>query len=230
MRISMTTLPLPETMQDPNESGREILNPAAMNFLRELHRKFDFRRLMLLEEREKRQSAFDHGEFPTFLPDTTHIRNSDWKVARIPDELLDRRVEITGPPERKMVINALNSGANVFMADFEDSNAPTWSNCLDGQRNLRDANLRTIEYCSAEGKLYALGAKPAVLFVRPPGWHLVEKHLEVDGSPISASLFDFGLYFFHNFDTLLARDTAPYFYLPKLENHHEARLWNDVFE
>ena len=225
----MTTLPLPETMQDPNESGREILNPAAMNFLRELHRKFDFRRLMLLEEREKRQSAFDHGEFPTFLPDTAQIRNSDWKVARIPDELLDRRVEITGPPERKMVINALNSGARVFMADFEDSNAPTWSNCIDGQRYLIDANRRTITFTSIDGKRYELNPNPAVLFVRPRGWHMVEKHFEVDGLPISASLFDFGLYFFHNCHILLERGSAPYFYLPKMESHLEARLWNDVF-
>jgi malate synthase len=225
----MTTLPLPETIRNFDETCREILSPRVVEFLRELHRRFEPRRQMLLEKRRKRQEAFDRGEFPTFLPETAHIRGSVWNVAQIPDELLDRRVEITGPPERKMVINALNSGARVFMADFEDSNAPTWSNCIDGQRNLIDANQRTITFQSNDGKLYELNRNPAVLFVRPRGWHLNEKHFEVEGLPISASLFDFGIYFFHNWHILLERGSAPYFYLPKMESHLEARLWNDVF-
>ena len=166
---------------------------------------------------------------PQFLPSTADIRNSDWQVAPIPADLLDRRVEITGPVDRKMIINALNSGANVFMADFEDSNSPTWSNVIQGQVNLRDAVRGAITYTSPEGKLYELCETPAVLMVRPRGWHLVEKHFLIDGEPISASLFDFGLFFFHNAKTLIANGTGPYFYLPKLENHLEARLWNDVF-
>ncbi len=208
---------------------REILTPAAVEFLHALDLRFEGRRIELLNERRRRQEQFDRGMLPDFLPETEHVRRSDWMTAPIPPELLDRRVEITGPPERKMVINALNSGANVFMADFEDANSPTWSNCIEGQRNLRDANLRDISWCSAEGRTYELGAEPAVLFVRPRGWHLVEKHFPVSGAPISASLFDFGLYFFHNCRILLKRGSAPYFYLPKLESHHEARLWNDVF-
>jgi malate synthase len=207
----------------------EILTPDALKFLRCLDHMFERRRGDLLRDRNERQLQLDAGKLPKFSTETSHIRESDWTVAPIPPDLHDRRVEITGPPERKMVINALNSGANVFMADFEDSNAPTWSNCLEGQRNLRDANLRTIEFGSPEGKHYKLVPKPAVLFVRPRGWHMLEKHLQIDGSPISASLFDFGLYFFHNFSTLLDRDTAPYFYLPKLESYREAKLWNDVF-
>jgi len=207
----------------------EMITPEAAEFLRELDRRFESRRIDLMCERRQRQQQYDGGRLPRFPGETYTIRQSEWKVAPIPPDLLDRRVEITGPPERKMVINALNSGANVFMADFEDSNAPTWSNCLEGQRNLRDANLRTIEHCSPEGKLYRVGATPAVLFVRPRGWHMVEKHFVIDGSPISASLFDFGLYFFQNFRTLLERGTAPYFYLPKMESYREARLWNDVF-
>src|ERR1035438_6163667 len=207
----------------------DILTPDAVVFLRSLDRRFESRRTDLLRARAERQRAYDEGKLPRFPAETSDIRKAEWTVAPIPSDLLDRRVEITGPAERKMVINALNSGANVFMADFEDSNAPTWSNCLEGQRNLRDANRRTIEYQSPEGKLYTLGPKPAVLFVRPRGWHMVEKHLPIDGSPISASLFDFGLYFFHNFRTLLHRGCAPYFYLPKMESYREARLWNDVF-
>ncbi len=207
----------------------EILTPKAVEFLNSLNRQFESRRIDLLCERRQRQRQYDLGKLPHFPGETYHIREAKWTVAPIPEDLVDRRVEITGPAERKMVINALNSGANVFMADFEDANAPTWSNCLEGQRNLRDANLRTIEYRSPEGKLYQLGEKPAVLFTRPRGWHMVEKHFPVDGSPISASLFDFGLYFFHNFRALLDRNTAPYFYLPKLQSYREARLWNDVF-
>ena len=223
------TLPVFEIAAANNTVEAEILTSEAMEFLGCLHRLFESRRLDLLQERDQRHSQFDAGKMPKFPAETRDIRKAEWTVASIPPDLLDRRVEITGPAERKMVINALNSGANVFMADFEDSNAPTWSNCLEGQRNLRDANCRTIEYRSPEGKLYTLGPKPAVLFVRPRGWHMVEKHLPIDGSPISASLFDFGLYFFHNFRTLLHRGCAPYFYLPKMESHHEARLWNDVF-
>jgi malate synthase len=225
----MTTIPLPQPAIDFQEKNLDILTPDALEFLRELHARFEPVRLALLESRKHRQKAFDRGEFPAFLPETMHIRNSEWRVAPIPKELLDRRVEITGPPERKMVINALNSGARVFMADFEDSNAPTWNNCIQGQRNLIDANLRTISWRSPEGRLYELNPNPAVLFVRPRGWHLVEKHLPVDGQPISASLFDFGIYLFHNHRILLDRSSAPYFYLPKLESHREARLWNDVF-
>ncbi len=209
--------------------GQEILTPEALAFLESLNLNFEARRLDLLKARAIRQAKFDSGQVPDFLEETRHIREAKWTVAPIPGDLLDRRVEITGPPERKMVINALNSGANVFMADFEDSNAPTWNNCVEGQLNLRDANRRAISYRSPEGKLYELGTSPAVLFVRPRGWHMVEKHLRVAGSAMSASLFDFGLYFFHNARTLIQRNTAPYFYLPKMESHLEARLWNDVF-
>ena len=211
------------------EREREILTPEAVTFLRELHQRFETTRTDLLARRRERQQFFDSGGFPSFLQETQHIRDAEWTVAPIPEELLDRRVEITGPTERKMVINALNSGASVFMADFEDANSPTWANCIEGQRNVRDANLRAITWESPEGKRYELKANPAVLFVRPRGWHMVEKHFELDGAPISASLFDFGLYFFHNHRILLDRGSAPYFYLPKIESHLEARLWNDVF-
>ena len=223
------TVPVLENAAQSNTAECEVLTPEAMEFLRSLHQVFESRRVDLLCARNKRQARYDAGKFPQFPKETHHIRQAEWTVAPIPDNLVDRRVEITGPPERKMVINALNSGANVFMADFEDSNAPTWSNCLEGQRNLRDANLRTIEFTSPEGKLYKLVPKPAVLFVRPRRWHMVEKHFLIKGAPISASLFDFGLYFYHNFRTLLDRNTAPYFYLPKMESYREARLWNDVF-
>jgi malate synthase len=192
-------------------------------------RMFENRRHALLQRRRHRQAEFDDGIMPDFLRETQHVRRSDWLVAPIPRDLLDRRVEITGPTDRKMVINALNSGANVFMADFEDSNSPTWSNLLDGQVNLRDAVRREISYVSPEGKRYELGDRLATLFMRPRGWHLHEKHVIVDGSPISASIFDFGLYMFHNAHELMRRGTAPYFYLPKLESHLEARLWNDLF-
>ena len=223
------TLPLGEINAFSRNAEFEMLTPEAEDFLRALDERFDTRRIDLLEARKHRQRQFDEGMRPRFLEETRSIREARWSVASIPPDLQDRRVEITGPTDRKMVINALNSGANVFMADFEDSNAPTWNNCIEGQRNLRDANLRTIEYCAPEGKLYKLGAKPGVLFVRPRGWHMVEKHFPIHCFPISASLFDFGLYFFHNYQTLVERGTAPYFYLPKLESHQEARLWNDVF-
>jgi malate synthase len=207
----------------------EILTPQAVAFLVELQHRFDGRRRELLEKRIARQKTIDAGQLPAFLPETESIRKADWKVASIPRDLMDRRVEITGPVDRKMIINALNSGANVFMADFEDSNSPTWENNISGQINLRDAIKGDIGYTSPEGKEYKLGPKTAVLLVRPRGWHLVERHLLVDGSPISGSLMDFGLYFFHNVKTLMAKGTGPYFYLPKMQSHLEARLWNDVF-
>ena len=206
-----------------------ILTPEAAEFLTLLARRFESRRQELLSRRQTRQREIDGGKMPAFLTETENIRKADWKVAPIPKDLLDRRVEITGPVDRKMIINALNSGASVFMADFEDSNSPTWQNNVEGQLNLRDAVKGTIEFVSPEGKRYQLSATPATLMVRPRGWHLQERHFLVDGKPISASLFDFGLYLFHNAENLLAKGTAPYFYLPKLESHLEARLWNDVF-
>ena len=211
------------------EADRSILTPEAVSFLRALSGNFEARRQQLLAQRHERQQEIDRGEMPQFLPQTAWIRDTDWVAAPIPADLLDRRVEITGPVDRKMIINALNSGASVFMADFEDSNSPTWRNNLDGQFNLRDAVNGTIGYVSPEGKRYELGERSAVLMVRPRGWHLDEKHFLVDGRPISGSLFDFGLYFFHNAKALMAKGTGPYFYLPKMESHLEARLWNDVF-
>ena len=207
----------------------EVLTNDATAFLHRLARKFEPRRRELLARRAARQQEIERGKMPDFLTDTAAIRSAEWKVAPIPTDLQDRRVEITGPVERKMIINALNSGASVFMADFEDSNSPTWRNNLEGQHNLRDAVDRTITFTSPEGKKYALAAKTATLMVRPRGWHLVEKNFLVDGEPVSASLFDFGLFFFHNAAKLIERGTGPYFYLPKMESHLEARLWNDVF-
>ena len=206
-----------------------IVSAEALEFVAGLHRAFDGRRRDLLARRAERQGAIDGGARPDFLADTREVREADWTVASIPKDLLDRRVEITGPVERKMIINALNSGASVFMADFEDANAPTWANNLDGHVNLMDAVRRTITFTGPEGKKYALNERTAVLFVRPRGWHLEEKHCFVDGKPMSGSLFDFGLFFFHNARELLARGTGPYFYLPKMQSHLEARLWNDVF-
>ena len=220
----------PARVHGPLDPGySEILTPEGLEFLGELHRRFNPTRRQLLERRAARQAAIDAGELPDFLPETASVRESEWQVAPIPADLQDRRVEITGPVERKMVINALNSGANVFMADFEDANSPTWSNNVEGQINLRDANRRTIEFTSPEGKKYKLNDKVATLLVRPRGWHLSEKHVLREGKPISGSLFDFGLYFFHNAKQLIANGSGPYFYLPKLESHVEARLWNDVF-
>ena len=208
----------------------EILTPEALRFVASLQRTFGARREELLARRVEAQKRIDSGVLPDFLPETEEIRKGDWKVAPIPPGLEDRRVEITGPVDRKMVINALNSGASVFLADFEDANSPTWANCVEGQHNLRDAIDGTIDYRSADtGKEYRLNAKTAILFVRPRGWHLLEKHLLVDGKPCSGSLFDFGLYFFHCGRRLLAKGAWPCFYLPKLEHHLEARLWNDVF-
>ncbi|ADG05742.1 malate synthase A [Kyrpidia tusciae DSM 2912] len=230
---------MPETIAYPagvqvtapvDESYREILTPGALEFVADLHRQFNGRRQALLAERQKRQAAIDGGQMPDFPAETAELRQADWTVAPIPADLLDRRVEITGPAgDRKMVINALNSGAKTFMADFEDANSPTWENTVGGQINLRDAVRRTIRYVSPEGKRYELKDRTAVLIVRPRGWHLPEKHVLVDGEPISGALFDFGLYFFHNVRELLERGTGPYFYLPKMESRFEARLWNDVF-
>jgi malate synthase len=207
----------------------EILTPEALAFVARLHREFNPVREELLARRADRQARLDAGELPDFLPETEHIREGEWRVDPVPADLQDRRVEITGPVERKMMINALNSGARVFMADFEDANSPTWENVIQGQANLIDALERTITFTSPDGKLYKLNDQVATLLVRPRGWHLEEKHVLVDGQPISASLFDFGLYFFHNAHRLLAKGTGPYLYLPKLESHLEARLWNDVF-
>jgi len=206
----------------------DVLTPAALAFVAALNRRFRPERNRLLAARAERQSRFDAGALPEFLPETAHIRAADWRVAPIPADLLDRRVEITGPVDRKMIINALNSGAKVFMADFEDSNAPTWANQVEGQLNLRDAVRQTIELRTAE-KLYRLNDQIATLMVRPRGWHLPELHVLQDGEPVVGGLLDFGLYFFHNAKELLARSSGPYFYLPKMQSHLEARLWNEVF-
>ncbi|MCB9124824.1 MAG: malate synthase A [Caldilinea sp.] len=207
----------------------EVLTPDALGFVADLHRRFNERRVALLKARKERQKRFDAGEIPGFLPETAAIRSSEWYVAPAPADLNDRRVEITGPTERKMMINALNSGAKVFMADFEDALSPTWENALLGQINCSDAIRRTISFDNPDGKRYVLNDEVATLLVRPRGWHLVEKNVLVDGEPISGSLFDFGLYMYRNAAELLARGSGPYFYLPKLESHLEARLWNDVF-
>ena len=206
----------------------QILTPEALGFVAKLQREFNPHREELLARREQVKKDLDGGKLPEFLADTAPIRERDWRVASIPDDLLDRRVEITGPVDRKMIINALNSGASVFMADFEDAHAPTWANNIEGHINLCDAVRRTIELATPS-KTYRLEEKTATLVVRPRGWHLLEKHLYVDGQPVSASLFDFALYFFHNAAELIRRGTGPYFYLPKMESHLEARLWNDVF-
>ena len=207
----------------------EILTPQAVTFLSGLSEQFEGRRRQLLAERAKRLVDLRLGRLFDFLPETADVRKAQWTVAPIPQDLQDRRVEITGPVDRKMIINALNSGAKVFMADLEDSNSPTWGNVIDGQANLRDAVRGTIALDTPEGKTYRLQEKTAVLFVRPRGWHLVEKHFLLEGQPISGSLFDFGLFLLHNARELIAQGTGPYFYLPKLESHKEARLWNDVF-
>ena len=206
-----------------------ILTNEALTFIGELARKFEPVRQSLLQKRVQRQAELDAGKYPDFLAETAIVRTGEWSIAPVPAELQDRRVEITGPAERKMLINGLNAGANVYMADLEDSMTPIWSNVIEAQINLRDAVTRTIKHVNPDGKVYQLNEKTAVLFVRPRGWHMTEKHMMVDGSPVSASLFDFGLYFYHNAKALLARGTRPYFYLPKMESHLEARLWNDVF-
>jgi malate synthase len=207
----------------------DILTPEAVAFIAKLSRAFEARRQELLQRRAERQVAIDAGIMPDFLPETRAVREGDWTVAPAPADLQDRRVEITGPVDRKMIINALNCGAKVFMADFEDANSPTWDSNLQGQINLRDAINRTITFENPDGRMYQLNENVATLMVRARGWHLDEKHLLVDGAPISGSIFDFGLYLFHNARTLLANGSGPYFYLPKIESHREARLWNDLF-
>ncbi|MGA7197039.1 malate synthase A, partial [Roseiarcus sp.] len=214
----------------PGARQAEILNREALTFLADLHRRFDGRRLELLAERKERQKLFDAGKLPGFLSETKSVRDGDWKVAPIPADLLDRRVEITGPVDRKMIINALNSGAKVFMADFEDASSPMFANMVEGQANLKDRWAGAIGFTDpATGKAYALKGSPAALMVRPRGWHLPERHVTVDGREMSGSLFDFGLYVFLSAKTQMAQGSTPAFYLPKLENHLEARLWNDVF-
>jgi malate synthase len=208
---------------------QQILTPEALSFLTKLQQTFNPIHLQYLEARKARQQELDRGITPAFLGETGHIRKAEWYVAPIPPDLQKRWVEITGPVDRKMMINALNSGADVFMADFEDSLSPTWENVLQGQVNLKDAVRRSIEFKNPDGKVYTLQENTATLLVRPRGWHLDEKRMLIDGQPISASLFDFGLYFFHNAHELIRRGSGPYFYLPKLESHLEARLWNDVF-
>ena len=207
----------------------EVLSPAALDFVADLHRRFNPRRQELLRAREERQAAIDAGASLDFLPETGSVRDGAWQVAPAPADLQDRRVEITGPCDRKMVINALNSGAKVFMADLEDASSPTWFNVVDGQRNLYDAVRRTISFTNPDGRDYRLDPTVATLLVRPRGWHLDDRHMAIDSEPVSGSLLDFGLYFFHNARELLDRGSGPYFYLPKLQSHHEARLWNDVF-
>ncbi len=228
-----TTIPAPRGVQIEAplpDSYAAILTPEALRFVAALQRAFGPRRTELLARRAARQQQLAAGGLPDFLPETAAVRAADWTIAPVPADLQDRRVEITGPAgDRKMVINALNSGARVFMADFEDANAPTWENSVGGQVNLRDAVNRSIEYVSPEGKDYRLNPTVATLMVRPRGWHLPEKHLLVDGEPIAAGLFDFGLYLYHSAAALLRSGSGPYFYLPKLESHLEARLWNDVF-
>ncbi|MGI8825721.1 MAG: malate synthase A [Chloroflexota bacterium] len=207
----------------------EILTPEAVSFVAKLHREFNPRRVELLQRRQDVQRQIDDGKLPDFLPETKQIRQGAWSVAPVPHDLQDRRVEITGPTERKMTINALNSGAKVFMGDFEDANAPTWSNMVEGQINVRDVFNRTISFSGPEGKQYRMGEEPAMLMLRPRGWHLPEKHVLIDGKQASGSLFDFGLLAFHNVKSLVGQGTGLYLYLPKLESHLEARLWNDVF-
>jgi len=212
------------------ERSAEVLTPAALELVVALHRKFNGRRLALMAARARRQKELDAGGSPEFLSGTAAIRAETWRVAPVPADLLDRRVEITGPTDRKMIINALNAPVQAFMADFEDSSSPTWENMVNGQINLRDAINRNISYVdTASGKSYRLGARTATLIVRPRGWHLPEKHLHIDGEPVSASLFDFGIFLANNHESLARAGTGPYFYLPKIESHLEARLWNEVF-
>jgi malate synthase len=225
----LTVAPGVEVLGSVTDQHAEILSPEAIEFFATLQREFNPRRVRLLKQRQMRQEIIDRGQMPAFLPETRSIREGKWRVLPVPEDLQNRRVEITGPVDRKMVINGLNSGANCFMADFEDSHSPAWEGTLDGQINLRDAVRGTIEYVSPEGKQYKLNNSVATLLVRPRGWHLPEKHVVVDGQPASASLFDFALYFFHNARYRAMHDQGVYFYLPKLEHYLEARLWNDVF-
>ncbi len=213
----------------PDECA-EVLSPDALQFLEKLVREMGPPRDELLRRRAQRQREIDAGEFPNFLGETASTRKADWSVASIPRDLQDRRVEITGPTDRKMIINAMNSGANVYMADFEDANSPTWRNLLEGQRNLCETIDGSIRFASPEGKQYRLNPRTAMLMVRPRGLHLPEKHVWIDGKPVPGALMDFGLFFFHNAQKLLDRGSGPYFYLPKLESHREARWWNSVFQ
>jgi len=226
-------LALPEGMKIAGliERGYDrVLTAPALEFIAELHRRFEPRRHELMQARVARQAAWDSGALPDFLPETKKIREVGWTIAAIPDDLTDRRVEITGPTTRKMIVNALNSGAKAFMADCEDSLSPTWANVVEGQINLADYWRGEIDFTEEDtGKSYAVGPNPAVLIVRPRGWHLVERHVTVDKQPVAGALFDFGLYFFHNANAALAKGSGPYFYLPKMESHLEARLWNEVF-
>jgi len=227
----MNRLTIPQNMKinaEINESYSKILTTEAMLFVYDLASEFESRRQQILKTRIEKAQKYRQGALPCFLSETESIRKGNWQVASLPKEMDDRRVEITGPVDRKMIINALNSGASVFMADFEDSNTPLWSNQINGQINLYDAVRKTITLTSG-GKNYQLGDKIATLFVRPRGWHLDEKHVLIDGQPISASIFDFALYFYHNAQELIDQGCAPFFYLPKLESHLEARLWNDIF-
>ena len=225
------TLPLGvEIVGEITSASKEILTTDALEFVAKLERRFRGRREECLRRRQEQQISLDRGAPLGFLSETRHVREGDWSCAPIPPDIADRRVEITGPTDRKMVINALNSGAKVFMADFEDANSPTWANMVQGQINLRDAIRRSIHFNSPEGKEYKLRERVAVIMPRPRGWHLLEKHVLVDGAAISGGLFDFGLYFFHNATELIARGSGPYFYLPKMESHLEARIWNDAFK
>jgi len=222
--------PTATIIPDCSDEFKEILTPELLDFIALLEAKYGQQRRDLLTLRHDKQKRYDQGVLPLFLPETKSIRESQWKAASIPNDLQDRRVEITGPVERKMIINALNSGAYVFMADFEDSNSPTWENCIQGQINLRDAVNKTIEYSQKDnGKTYKLNPKIATLMVRPRGWHLEESHVLVEGKPVSAAIFDFATFFFHNAKSLIEQGSAPYFYLPKMESHLEARLWNTIF-
>ncbi len=223
-----TPAPSHSLLATPVPGQDSVLTQEALAFVTDLVRTFRPRVTELLAKRAERQKDFDAGKAPDFLPETANIRSGDWRCAPVPQVIADRRVEITGPVDRKMIINALNSGASVFMADFEDATTPTWSNLIDGQRNLMDAVRRTITFESG-AKKYALHEKTAVLFVRPRGWHLPEKHIRVDGQTVPGALVDFGLFFFHNAKEQIARGAGPFFYLPKMESHLEARLWNDVF-
>src|SRR2546426_5482070 len=232
MKTNVNARPAPGVELIPPRLDRsaEVLTPTAWDLVAALHRKFNARRLELLAARAQLQKQLDAGGLPEFLPETAATRAGAWRVAPAPADLLDRRVEITGPVDRKMIINALNAPVQAFMADFEDSSSPTWENMVSGQINLRDAINRDIGYLdAASGKSYRLGARIATLIVRPRGWHLPEKHLHIDGEPVSASLFDFAIFLANNHESLARAGTGPYFYLPKIENHLEARLWNDIF-
>ena len=224
----MPSSPLQLASTDHPDTGR-VFTADAMAFVADLCARFEPRRQELLAARAERRARFRAGALPGFLPETREVRKGSWQVAGAPADLDDRRVEITGPVERKMMINALNSGAKVFMADFEDALSPSWANVVAGQANCQEAVRRTLTYTAPEGKAYRLGDRLATLVVRPRGWHLEEKHVRRDGAAVSGSLLDFGLYLFHNAAELRRRGSGPYFYLPKLESHLEARLWNDVF-